>query len=841
MRKKCKLIKSILAKTVQERIEKIEGDFKDGKSTEEQLIKDLKELLSEIGHRTTNGCDVKPRFPVHNDDIENGTAVAVNEEPMETGFEESEVEQGNVGINSGNVRSGSSRHETMDSDSSIVESSAGEPSSAAHPIQDDVQASSSKSTTEESTLLTKEESPTATCKNKPRSTKECKRQPGIKEMFAKGSLKRKQTDDGNTCSSSSEGESSSYNCDNAETGKDVKRQRLLDDNDDEKKTVGDTGNERYSLRESSETTKPGEKKIQPPAKCKECKQLLTSPDLRLFPGDSDDAVEEFVALTDPRLSLFSGDEEQFDSYNDRPQHKITNFSIYDKNTHLCPFDSGLIEKNIELFFSGYLKPIYDENPSPEGGVPTKSIGPINEWWVAGFDGGENSLIGFTTAFAEYILMQASEEYMPFMNLMREKIAMSKIVIEFIQNNPEARYEDLLNKVETSVPPVNCLTFTEDTLLRHAQFLVEQVESYDQAADDDELPLLVSACMRDLIKLAGVTLGKRRAARGVKVKLDKKKTGPSKATTTPLVRHIFDIFFKDQIDGKEATAPRRKRCGVCEVCQQADCGDCKSCKDMVKFGGTGRKKQCCEKRKCPYMAVQEADEDEDVVEEMENVSPNKEKTKKNTQTHKTAKSQKGTNKKVAWIGDPIKVSGKTKYYSSVLINKEEVHVGDFVKVNPKETNIPLYIACVCYMWEASNGDKMFHCRWLWRGSETLLGETSDVSELFLIDDCEDKHLFTIAEKCTVTHKKPDPDWFMKGGLDDLDAEAMMEEDDGNHFFYQKWYDPELGRFIDPPSEYITIVDRKEEFKYCESCTRKAAQNQVCVYYVTDSMHTLFAKK
>ena len=36
----------------------------------------------------------------------------------------------------------------------------------------------------------------------------------------------------------------------------------------------------------------------------------------------------------------------------------------------------------------------------------------------------------------------------------------------------------------------------------------QVESYDLAADDDELPLLVSPCMRDLIKLAGVTLGKR---------------------------------------------------------------------------------------------------------------------------------------------------------------------------------------------------------------------------------------------------------------------------------------------------------------------------------------------
>lgn len=32
----------------------------------------------------------------------------------------------------------------------------------------------------------------------------------------------------------------------------------------------------------------------------------------------------------------------------------------------------------------------------KGGVPTKNIGPINEWWVAGFDGGENALIGFTT-------------------------------------------------------------------------------------------------------------------------------------------------------------------------------------------------------------------------------------------------------------------------------------------------------------------------------------------------------------------------------------------------------------------------------------------------------------
>ncbi|KAJ7334456.1 DNA (cytosine-5)-methyltransferase 1 [Desmophyllum pertusum] len=681
--------------------------------------------------------------------------------------------------------------------------------------------------------------------NKSKLGKENKRQRGIKEMFTKGSVKRKNTEDSNEGCSKSDGESSSHSGENNGISKDSKRQKVSDDdgNDEGEKGSVETEGERYNIRESSEGTKSEEKKSQPPAKCKECKQLLDSPDLRLFLGSSDDAVEEFVALTDPRLSLFSGEEEQFDSYNDRPQHKITNFSIYDKNTHLCPFDSGLIEKNIELFFSGYLKPIYDENPSPEGGVPVKSIGPINEWWVAGFDGGENALIGFTTAFAEYILMQASEEYMPFMNIMKEKIAMSKIVIEFIQCNPEARYEDLLNKVQTSVPPESCSTFTEDTLLRHAQFLVEQVESYDQAADDDELPLLVSPCMRDLIKLAGVTLGKRRAARGVKVRLDRKKkdAAPSKATTTPLVRNIFDIFFKDQIDGKEISAPRRKRCGVCEVCQQPDCGKCKSCRDMIKFGGTGKKKQCCEARRCPYMAVQEAEEDEDVAEEnaeIENMSPNKEKGKMKSATHKTAKSQKVIKTKVEWIGDPIKVSGKKKYYATVLINnKEEINIGDFVKVRPDDPHMPLFISCVCYMWERANGNKMFHCRWLSRGSDTILGETSDETELFLVDECDDNPLGSIVQKCTVTPKLPDADWFMKENVMikrlTVQWRRMMETRFSIKSVHKLpieclivyRYDPDPGRFTDPPSEYTTTVDRTENCKYCESCVRKTAQEQL----------------
>lgn len=59
--------------------------------------------------------------------------------------------------------------------------------------------------------------------------------------------------------------------------------------------------------------------------------------------------------------------------------QITHFSVYDKNGHLCPFDTGLVEANKMLYFSGYVKPVYDDDPSVENGIPTKDMGPIAEW------------------------------------------------------------------------------------------------------------------------------------------------------------------------------------------------------------------------------------------------------------------------------------------------------------------------------------------------------------------------------------------------------------------------------------------------------------------------------
>ena len=47
---------------------------------------------------------------------------------------------------------------------------------------------------------------------------------------------------------------------------------------------------------------------------------------------------------------------------------LCHYSVYDKYNHLCPFDTGLVEANVELFFSGSVKAVYDENPDPAGGT-----------------------------------------------------------------------------------------------------------------------------------------------------------------------------------------------------------------------------------------------------------------------------------------------------------------------------------------------------------------------------------------------------------------------------------------------------------------------------------------
>ncbi|PBC25685.1 DNA (cytosine-5)-methyltransferase PliMCI [Apis cerana cerana] len=551
-------------------------------------------------------------------------------------------------------------------------------------------------------------------------------------------------------------------------------------------------------------------------KCEYCCQKLTSIDIKIYPGHPNNAVEEMIALTDPRLSLFTGEEIVIHESDERPQNKITHFCVYDKNGHLCSFDTGLIEKNVVLYFSGYMKPIYEENSCPEGGVPTKDMGPINEWWVSGFDGGELALVGFTTAFAEYILMEPAEVYSPFMDSVKEKIYMSKIVIEFLLDEINPTYEDLLNKLQTIVPPKGLSRFTEDSLLRYAQFICDQVISFDASAGPEDPLLITSPCMRALVTLAGVTLNKRIALRRTQPRDQKnKKTTWTKATTTKLVNNMFETFFSDQIatnNDKEISGPKRHRCGICETCQQPDCGVCTACKDMIKFGGSGRSKQACNRRRCPNMAIQEADDSDQEDDDFnDTLIENTKITQK-----MILKEFKHVEKEITWVGESIINDGRRTFYKSVMVVDEEIKANDYVLIESNDPTVPLQIAKVIYMWEDKNGAKLCHANWFRRGSDTVLGETSDSLELFLLDECDNVPFASVKSKATVIYKTNPKNWNELGNADIL-PEDEIQNKDGKTFFYQKKYIPETARFEDCSLD--PECPRKEiSHRFCPACIR-----------------------
>ena len=133
----------------------------------------------------------------------------------------------------------------------------------------------------------------------------------------------------------------------------------------------------------------------------------------------------------------------------------------------------------------------------------------------------------------------------------------------------------------------------------------------------------------------------------------------------------------------------------------------------------------------------------------------------------------------------------------------------MSVTPEEANVALYIARVVSLCEEA-GEKSFHASWFSRGGETVLGETSDPGELFLVDSCDDTALGAVTGKVDVQYSPTPQDWSQLGGIEE-DFEPEVEHHET--FFFQKWYDPDTARFEDPPSEYL-----KASSVICHSCVR-----------------------
>ena len=139
-----------------------------------------------------------------------------------------------------------------------------------------------------------------------------KGQPLIANMFAKQQIKRRRSGSQET-QSKKLASSSSINI------SEMKNELYGDE-----KAGEDPSMDKKPKRES-ESAKPQMKRVGVNPRCEICRQSLAEDEIKLYPGHPNGAMEEFVSLVDPRLSLFTGDETAVHASDERPQNKVTHF------------------------------------------------------------------------------------------------------------------------------------------------------------------------------------------------------------------------------------------------------------------------------------------------------------------------------------------------------------------------------------------------------------------------------------------------------------------------------------------------------------------------------------
>ena len=143
----------------------------------------------------------------------------------------------------------------------------------------------------------------------------------------------------------------------------------------------------------------------------------------------------------------------------------------------------------------------------------------------------------------------------------------------------------------------------------------------------------------------------------------------------------------------------------------------------------------------------------------------------TQSKSKTKS-KNKHKDVEWVGKGVK-EGRYTYYSSALLDGElPINIDDTVLISPDKDSIPLYIAKVGYMYDGPGG-AMVHVQWFGRSIDTILGESGDPAEIFLLTECEDQPLLSIWKHCQVTHM-PEAEfdnWRKEGGQEPWQLDSV----------------------------------------------------------------------
>ena len=501
-----------------------------------------------------------------------------------------------------------------------------------------------------------------------------------------------------------------------------------------------------------------------------------------------------------------------DDFDVRPSYTLDDFLFYDEDGELTAFDldsDKLNEQNV--FAAGVLRQDADGSFIParflsNAEVKDLKIGPITKW-AADQDSKERPVLVVSSLKGHYILKKPHHLYTSFMTSALKKALAINVAIKYLFSGFDGK--------ATVAGLAAAFKHHNLELKDYKELIVEQVSLFDNGSTLQklsDLPCIKILKGEPVFPIRSFVVSENREAEKKSEECDKpverKKPKPvkvfrsssqnsnfnkcatshevafSRATTTVLVRELFEECFKQQINyesNEKVVKSKEKRCGSCENCLND---------------------QPCLQQKGSNVSNIDDKENSSVLNTDQEIKECVIKLEKMKPDFKTVSAK--------WVDEPTEGQSGVSCYQSVDMFGEIFSVGDFAQLNNGK------IGRIFGLFEKS-GQKSAHFQEFVLGKDTVLGETSDPRELFEIYKCSDIPLSAISGKADV-HYWPVPDnWKWIGGTKDSLEVPPVDANSPNSFFYRLRYNDNWVRFETASTKDDDATAR------CVSCHAKQELN------------------
>lgn len=173
------------------------------------------------------------------------------------------------------------------------------------------------------------------------------------------------------------------------------------------------------------------------------------------------------------------------------------------------------------------------------------IGPLDEWWFYGFDGGSQMEICVESPYSTYLLKEPHLVYKKFFDNLHLKMFFTKFSIEIIKDNFFCDFDEFMYLLREKFE-----NFDKEFFLNSIDFIVKQVKSYDEFCEENEIQIAQSAVFEMLAKLSNAYVIMNRPNNHLKLMTNCFQRSNSKNCNTLISESIFDVIFKEIIENKK---------------------------------------------------------------------------------------------------------------------------------------------------------------------------------------------------------------------------------------------------------------------------------------------------